>query len=326
MSAEIGSVEKVSLTVLVDNKADLIVKDTEQVKYFTEKPLLAEHGFSVLVQVDDSDEHILWDAGVSKNTLTINLYRMGLDPCKVTRIALSHGHWDHYRGMTTFLKELNLLPEAKEWGQTVSEGEVLPWLTQKQIPIVAHPAAFRERWYRKDDGTLVGPFKSPPVKEWEAAGAMVITSAEPYKLAEGVWTTGYVPRKSFEASGRSKDALYREGSVFHHHDMDDDQAIVIVLKDVGLVVLSGCAHSGIVNTVEHAKAFTGIDRVHAVIGGFHLARAEDDEINQTLAYMKKENPALVVPSHCSGFRSIRRFAEEMPQAFVEGVVGITYNL
>ena len=80
------------------------------------------------------------------------------------------------------------------------------------------------------------------------------------------------------------------------------------------------------NTVEHAKAFTGIDRVHAVIGGFHLARAEDDEINQTLAYMKKENPALVVPSHCSGFRSIRRFAEEMPQAFVEGVVGSTFNL
>ena len=184
MNEEIGNVDKVSLTILVDNKADLIVESNEQVKYFTEKPLLAEHGFSVLVQINDSEEKILWDAGVSKQTLIENMQRMELNPRTISKIALSHGHSDHYAGMTTILNEMSLLPEAKEWGETVSQEEVENLLAQSQISIVSHPAAYRERWWKKDDGTLVGPFSPTPKKEWEAAGAEIITSSKPYKLMD----------------------------------------------------------------------------------------------------------------------------------------------
>ena len=97
-------------------------------------------------------------------------------------------------------------------------------------------------------------------------------------------------------------------------------------KDKGLVILSGCAHSGIVNTIEHAKEFTGVDKIYGVIGGFHLARASDEEIEKTIEYIKKDKPKYVVPTHCSGFRAIRMFAEEMPEEFIEGIVGITYIL
>ncbi len=326
MNKDIGHVEKVSLTVLVDNKANLIVESNEAIKYFTKKPLLAEHGFSVLIQVNDSEEKILWDAGVSKRTLLDNMRRMELDINTISMIALSHGHSDHYAGMTTILNEMNLVPEAKEWDGTVSQEEIENLIIQSQIPIISHPAAYRERWWRKDDGTLVGPFQPAPGKEWEAMGAKIIKSSEPYQLLEGCWTTGYVPRESFEKSGRPKQLLYREGSEFLPDDIDEDQAIIIHVKDKGLVVLSGCAHSGIVNTIEQAKSFTGINKVYAVIGGFHLAKAKEEEITKTTEYIKSEGPAFVAPSHCSGFQAISRFAQEMPDEFIEGVVGITYNL
>ena len=189
---------------------------------------------------------------------------------------------------------------------------------------MAHPAAFRKRWWRKDDGTLVGPFTSPPRKEWEAAGAKIVISEKPYKLDQGCWTTGYIPRRSFEKSGRPTQLLYRNISEFLPDDMDDDQAIVINVKNKGLIVLSGCAHSGIVNTIEHAKDFSGIDTVYSIVGGFHLASAEDEEIDKTIEYIKKERPAYVIPCHCSGFRAISKFALEMPDEFIEGVVGTTY--
>lgn len=323
---DIDFVDTVSLTVLVDNKANLIVESTENIKYFTEKPLLAEHGLSVLVQVDDTEKQILWDAGVSKVALIENMRRMEIDPKAISSIALSHGHLDHYAAMTELLNEMKLSPEDKEWGETVTKEEIENWLTEFQIPIVAHPAAFRERWWVNDDGKMVGPFLPPPDLEWKAAGAKIILSEEPYKLTRGCWTTGFVPRTSFEQSGKPAKLLYRNGSEFIPDELEEDQAIVINVKDKGLVVLSGCAHSGIVNTVQHAKEFTGIDKIYAVIGGFHLARADDDEIDKTIEYIKSTKPAYVIPSHCTGFKAIGRFAQEMPDEFVEGIVGATYML
>ena len=323
---EIGNVKRVSLTVLVDNKADLIVDSSENVKYFKEKPLIAEHGFSVLIQIDDSDEKILWDAGASRDTLAENMRRMQLDFQAISMIALSHGHSDHYAGMTAVLEKMGLSPQAKEWGELVSQGEIEQLITETQIPIVAHPAAYRERWLKKEDGTLVGPFMPPPTREWEAVGAKIVESAEPYKLCQGCWTTGYVPRTSFEKSGRPARLLYRNDSDFMPDDLEDDQAIVINVKDKGLIVLSGCAHSGIVNTVRYARQFTGINPVYAILGGFHLARATDDEITRTIESIQKEKPAYVIPSHCTGFQATSRIYQEMPDEFMEGVVGATYIL
>ena len=325
-SGEIGYLEKVSLTVLVDNKADLIVESSDVVDYFTKEPLLAEHGYSVLIRTEPEGMNILWDAGVSKVALIENIRRMRLDVSVIEMIALSHGHFDHYAAMTEVLHEMNGPPQPKEWGTAIAEEELANWIAARQIPIVAHPAAFRERWWKKDDGTLVGPESPPPQEAWQAAGAKMIYSQSPYRLADGCWTTGFIPRRSFEQSGRPTNMRYREGPDFILDDMEDDQAIVMHVKEKGLVVLSGCAHSGIVNTVEHAREFTGIDRVYAILGGFHLATAEDDEIEKTIAYLKDIKPVHVVPSHCTGFRATSRIAQEISEAFIEGVVGATYHL
>ena len=219
-----------------------------------------------------------------------------------------------------------MLPEAKEWGTEINHNEIEDWLKSSRIPIIAHPAAFRERWWVKDDDSLFGPMLPPSQKEWEAAGAEIILSEGPFQLGPGCWTTGYIPRKSFESSGRSEKSKYRNSVNLLPDDVEDDQAIVIHVKKKGLVILSGCAHSGIVNTIEYAKVISGVEKIHAVIGGFHMASAEAEEIDQTVEYMKSIQPELLVPGHCTGFQAINRFAQDMPDQFVESVVGATYLL
>ncbi len=324
-----GETENVAVTVLVDNRADLIVKSTDTVKYYTEKPLLAEHGFASLIDLKDANTRILWDAGITQIVLLENMKRMEMDPATaeglaIDKIALSHGHGDHTAAVTDVLKAIAVRPEPKKWEQDPTPEELRSWMEGRRVPLITHPAAFRERWSRQKDGTIFGPVLPPPRDEWEAAGADIILSEGPYKLGPGCWTTGLVPRLSFEKSGRPSTLAYRQGDAFIHDGIDEDQAIVINVKDKGLVIVSGCAHSGIVNTVNYAREISGMDKVWAIIGGFHLARAKDEEIQRTIAEIKELKPTLISPSHCTGFGAISQFAAQMPDEFVLGVVGTTY--
>jgi 7,8-dihydropterin-6-yl-methyl-4-(beta-D-ribofuranosyl)aminobenzene 5'-phosphate synthase len=321
---QFGMVGEAKITILVDNRADLIVESNEAVKFFTESPLLAEHGFSALVHLPGPDLKILWDAGVSRVALMENARRMKIDPQAVDKIALSHGHHDHYAALTDFLSAMNLKVESKEWPEPVTPAEVNAWLDARRVPVIAHPAAFRERWQVKQGGNKVGPFTPPPWLEWEALGAKIELSEKPYPLGPGCWTTGYIPRTSFEKSGRPTKLMYRQGENFYPDDLEEDQAIVLHVHGKGLVVLSGCAHSGIINTVNYAREISGVDKVWAIIGGFHLARAGEEEIQHTIDEIKTFQPEIVVPCHCTGFQAMCAFARQMPDECIPGVVGATY--
>ena len=163
-----------------------------------------------------------------------------------------------------------------------------------------------------------------PRAEWEAVGGEVILADGPSRLGPGCWSTGQVPRRSFEKMAGASAYLFRSGDAFLPDGIEDDQAIIIHVAGKGLVVVSGCAHAGIVNTVNYAREISGVDRVWAILGGFHLAPATDEEIGLTIAEIKAHAPELVAPTHCSGFQAASRFAAEMPEAFAQGVVGATY--
>jgi 7,8-dihydropterin-6-yl-methyl-4-(beta-D-ribofuranosyl)aminobenzene 5'-phosphate synthase len=319
-----GQTQNVSVTVLVDNRADLIVKSTDTVKRFTDQPLLAEHGFAALVELKDIGVRILWDAGMTQAALLENARRMEIDLSTVDAIALSHGHGDHTAAMTDAIRAVGAFPEGREWEAEATMDEILEWTHVRRVPLVAHPAAFRERWAIRKDGTKYGPVQPPPRAEWEAAGAEVILSEGPYRLAPGCWTTGAVPRRSFEGAGTSSTRAYREGNRFLPDGLEDDQSIVLNIADKGLVVLSGCAHAGIVNTVRYAREISGVERVWAILGGFHLAPAEDDDIRRTIDAIVEIEPHMVVPSHCTGFKAMAEFARRMPEQFVLGAVGTGY--
>jgi 7,8-dihydropterin-6-yl-methyl-4-(beta-D-ribofuranosyl)aminobenzene 5'-phosphate synthase len=275
------------------------------------------------VELKEAGVRILWDAGISTTALLENARLMKIDLTTVDLIALSHGHRDHYAAMTDVLRRIVRRPESREWPSDAPMDEMRAWGTPHKVPLIAHPAAFRERWGIAKDGRKFGPHVAPRA-EWEAAGAEIVLSEGPYQLGPGCWTTGTVPRHSFEQAGTPPSFAYRDGDLFIRETLDDDQAIAIHVRDKGLVVLCGCAHSGILNTVRYAREISGVDQVYAILGGFHLAPAKDDEITRAIDEIIELQPAMVVPSHCTGFKAIAQFSSRMPEQFVQGVAGTKY--
>jgi len=319
-----GETENVTVTILVDNTADIIVRSTDRVKYHTGPPLLAEHGFSALIHLKNENRKILWDAGITRIALLENMKRMSVDLRAIDIIALSHGHGDHTAAVTDILHAVYDRPVSKRWEKDTPSEEIQNWVDGKKIPLVVHSALFRERWRIQKDGIKFGPMALPPRDEWIAAGADIIESAGAYQLGTGCWTTGEVPRTSFETSGILQGMFYRKGKEFFPDYLEEDQAIVINIRDKGLVIVSGCAHSGIINTVNHARRISGVDKIFAIIGGFHLVSANDEDIQRTIEQIIGFKPVMIAPSHCTGMKAICEFAVQMPDEFIRGIAGASY--
>jgi 7,8-dihydropterin-6-yl-methyl-4-(beta-D-ribofuranosyl)aminobenzene 5'-phosphate synthase len=295
--------EDLAITVVVDNYSNVLLSSRPGVERYgsSKEPLLAEHGFAAYIQLGQMGPGILLDTGFSSVALPHNLPRLGINPKAVDQVVISHGHRDHTGAL-----------------------EVLLRLTWKRTPVVVHADAFLERWRLVSDGTREGPYQQDR-QSWEKAGAEIVSVAEPYQLAPGCLATGPVPRRTDFEKGTGT-ALCRRGTELVSDPIRDDQAVVINAKGKGLVVVSGCAHAGIVNTVLYAREISGVDEVWAVLGGFHLQGAAQDVVSRTIGELKALGPQLVMPCHCTGFEATRRFAEEMAGQFLIGAVGTTLKL
>lgn len=219
----------------------------------------AEHGLSYLIEIDGKS--ILFDTGHSAVFMQ-NAEKLGIDLQKqVETVVLSHGHWDHGNG-------LKFLP-----GKT----------------LIAHPGVFSKR-YRKNDDTYLGLDRTPT----ELAELYTIKSSkEPVKLTPNLWFLGEIRRlNDFEAQ-RTKYRLESGEEDF----ITDDSALVGVIDDE-LVVVSGCAHSGICNICEQARKVTGITKIKTVIGGFHL-KDQGRQTQKTLEYFVENNVEMLLPAHCT---------------------------
>lgn len=287
----------VTITTVVDNHSDALLKATEGVERYgaNRDPLLAEHGLSMHIRFAAVGREILLDTGFTKLALPHNLSRLEIDSANVDQVVISHGHRDHTTGLTEFLR-----------------------MARKTIPVVVHPDAFLERWFLYADGSRLGPWLED-AQEWEQAGAQIVCVEEPYELLPGCLATGPVPRRTDFEKGTAH-RYYRKAGEMIHDPVNDDQSIVVNVKGKGLVIISGCAHAGIVNSVLYAQEITGVREVYAVIGGFHLLDASA-KVERTIAELKRIGPTLVVPAHCTGFLALRRLAVEMPNEFVLNAVG-----
>lgn len=277
----------------------------EWAKTHVELPV-AEHGFSMLIRVlQGGKAHcVLFDTGSSSEGVVKNAERMGIDLNEVEFIVLSHGHYDHFGGLLSVIRVINKV----------------------NLPVMVHPDVFKTRGTANANGEI-RVYPEFPAEELRNV-AKLVENKQPFLLAENsVLVTGEIPRKiSFEKGYLQHKALVN-GSWQPDPWIRDDQAIVINVKEKGLVVVSGCAHAGIINTVRYARQITGITRVCAVIGGFHLAGKEfEKRIKQSVEELKRINPKLIVPSHCTGWRAMCAFAEALPEAFVWNSVGNLYQL
>lgn len=176
---------------------------------------------------------------------------------------------------------------------------------------------------RRPDGK-VGSLLALKKEDIEGLGLVKIVKVKtPIPIVPGAFLSGKIERIT-DYEQIPPVFVAKSGEQFVQEDFIGEQAIVLNAKGKGLVVLSGCAHRGIVNTIKHAQKMTGIEKVHAIIGGFHLTGAKPELIQKTIADMKTIRPDYIVPTHCTGFEAISAFAREMPDQFILNTAGTRY--
>ena len=300
--------ERVEVTILVDNYTDLLLlQSTPVVKRPPVLPpnaFLAEHGFSCLIKTVDVEEHLfLMDVGISGICLLHNAQLLKSDLSKIEALILSHGHFDHCWALR----------------------EILPKIP-KGIPIVLHPDAFLHRRFNLPALKIEVPMPSPPDENMMREAGMEVRKirADSTLASDRLLVLGEIDRTTeFEKGMPGMEAEINGQWV--KDPFPDDRGVAVKIKNKGLVVIGGCSHAGIINTVKHAQKVTGGLKVHAVLGGFHLTGPMmEPVIAPTIGEMKKFGPDYIVPTHCTGWRAITQFAREMSEQFILNTVGTTY--
>jgi 7,8-dihydropterin-6-yl-methyl-4-(beta-D-ribofuranosyl)aminobenzene 5'-phosphate synthase len=316
-------VDGVHVTTLVDNSTNVLLPDEEIVRRWglfgsageipflptemadggkTLDALRAEHGFSALVEV--GGRRVLFDTGVTPDGLVWNLDRLAIPPDTFQAIVLSHGHFDHVMGLDGLARRLG----------------------PRRMPVVLHPDFWTRRRLALPTGAVELP--TPSRSGVEGTGFQLIEDRQPSFLLDGVLlVTGEVDRTTTFEKGFPTHQAWRETGWQPDPLIHDDQAVVLHVRDKGLVILSGCGHAGIVNIVRYAKRLTGVDRVYALFGGFHLSGAAFEPIIEpTVAALAAEAPAVVVPAHCTGWKAQVAIAAGLPDAFRLNAVGSRFEL
>jgi 7,8-dihydropterin-6-yl-methyl-4-(beta-D-ribofuranosyl)aminobenzene 5'-phosphate synthase len=307
--------DRVEVLTLIDNFVDVLLEDTEIVtrppkaagEEIPTDTLLAEHGLCLLVRVQrGAEQHtLLFDAGYNSMAVLHNMNKLAVDPNETEAIVLSHAHMDHTGSLYPILEKIS-----------------------DPIPVVIHPHAFLyPRFVEEKDGTRR---RFPRTLVREALSQRNVTLLESKNptpiLDETILVTGEVERTTAFEKGMPNALIEKDGSL-QRDPVSDDQALVMNLKEKGLVVISGCSHTGIVNTVQYAKKLTGVEKVHAVLGGFHLSGPFYEKIlDQTIGELKALSPEVVVPMHCTGRKAMDQFASEFPSSFELNSVGSKITL
>jgi len=258
---------------------------------------LGEHGFAALVE-SDQFEPVLFDTGQGL-TLLHNAKRMGRDLAAVNRVVISHGHYDHTGG---------LLPLLQEHGAKA---------------IYADDRIFAPRHRIKDNGESY-PIGIPFTRaELESSGATFDLSADFREIAPCMFMTGAVPRLT--AFEQGDQGLYCDCSGQEPDTAPDDQSLLLETGK-GLVVLLGCCHAGLVNTLEHIASQTGRRDIYAVVGGTHLGFCSREQLEKSIAAIRKFGIRKLAVSHCTGFAAAARLARELPREFQLAMVGYTLEI
>ena len=259
---------------------------------------LAERGLSILVEVDEAK--ILIDTGLSFSAVH-NAQLMGIDLSKIDCIVLSHGHVDHTGGLRDVLK------------------------IRREVEVVAHPDIWVPKYVRRDGESREQHNGMPfTQEELESQGARFNLAREPVHIAENILTTGEIPMLSSYEEIENK-LFIKEAEMLRPDPLADDLALIID-TDFGLVVVLGCAHRGMINTLHHAQNLTGKELVYAVIGGTHLFRASEERMDRTIANLKETGVQRIGVSHCTGFRASARLAREFEDMFFLNNAGTKLTL
>jgi 7,8-dihydropterin-6-yl-methyl-4-(beta-D-ribofuranosyl)aminobenzene 5'-phosphate synthase len=320
--------------VVVDNYQDAIIRSTRVGNVDVQRTglgfgqqlanqLHSEFGLSLHLESQRGDEkrNIMLDFGLPTGALENNLAILKIDPASVDALVVSHGHFDHFGGLLPFLKQ----ERPKMRGD---------------LPLyVGGEDTFCYRWVQPPSGDRVSAGVLDR-RELAAANVRLVMADRPMTIGGHAFTTGPVPRTSFEkifpaflVEIGTRDGAGCDSTHFSKEEQDGkivadqfrgEHTTCFNVKDRGLVVVSSCGHSGIINAVRQAQMLSGVQKVHAVMGGFHLAPAPDAYIGQVVAGLKEIDPDYIVPMHCSGAAFSRAVAREMPDKLIASYTGTRF--
>ena len=293
--------DSTSITILMDNYVDVLLPSSKNVIRtgpFLKEQLIAEHGLSFYLEVESngSKNYYLMDAGFTKIGVPHNIHSLNIDIGNVSSIFLSHGHLDHYASIIEILK-----------------------LMDRPVPFITHPDSFSPRYFVFPNGRVLGPWKLNK-EELEETNAQIMAVKNAVPLGPGIISTGEIDRLTdFEKPMAAARIVKNE--TITNDPLLDDQGIIINIKGKGLIILSACAHAGIINMIKHSQKLTGEKKILAVIGGFHLVGSSEELLERTISELKKIDPTHLMPTHCTGFKAINTIAKSMPEKFILSSVG-----
>lgn len=319
----LASIDRISITLLMDNITDRLLPNSPH----TQRPHLgkdgkflpppiAEHGFSALIETDIDNNSksgivqrstYLFDTGTTENGVVFNADLFGIDLKNIDAVILSHGHFDHFSGLQSVAKRIS-----------------------KPIKLYAHPDAFLKPWDIFPDGTkLINPILDQAALE--QYGMIVQKNEGPTGLPEGhdathLIVSGQIPRKTSYEKGFPPQYAELEGKGLVHDPLiRDDQALIANVEGKGLVIISGCGHAGIINTINYAKKLGETEKIYAVLGGFHLSgELNEHAIEPTVKALQDVDPDYIVPCHCTGWKATTTIIQHMPQKFIPPSVGTRF--
>ena len=259
--------------------------------------LLGQWGLSFLLEITDANDRkhtIILDTGAQREALLFNIDRLRTKLSTLEAIVISHGHRDHTAATVELARR-----------------------SRRKVNVIAHPHTFKKRFTVTKDGKkrFSQVHKGEREKDIKQAGAKLTLTREPFQIIPGVTTTGEIqrltrferiPGKRYIIVGRKPQRDY----IF------DDQALIVNVHRQGAWVLTGCAHSGIINTLKRVESIAPSLPIHAIIGGFHLVSKREDEIRPIVEALKSYEPRLVSPCHCTGFRATKMFWDAFERQFV----------
>ena len=279
----IGEVDRLEITVLV----------TDYTGY--DMPLWGQFGPSLLLDVRSGDirQRVLMDTSLSAEPVLHNMAALGIDPTSIDVLFLSHCHDDHTGGLIGVLEAIQ----------------------KPGLPIVAHPAIFRQNLWFEQSLRILGMTESQQHRIRDT-GAIPVLVKEPFELCPGLVSTGEVERTTdFEVSEIG--AYNVKDGVLEEDPLLDDMSLVVNVRNKGLVIVTGCGHAGIINIARHAKKITGVDQVEGLMGGFHLIDRTEDQIQKTVEALVGLEPGWVIPGHCTGFEANKMISIALGNAFAQ---------